>query len=124
MLAVLGTGALVGCGESKEDRAETAVRDWAKAFNARSPKLCADIYSERFIEFSTGKSGAAGLAACNRELRKFGGRDALNVTVRAIRSAKVSGDKILVGATLDVDGKLRQAFFQVDPESFRIDAIG
>ena len=123
-LIALGAGALAGCGESKEDKAEATVRDFAKQFNARSPKLCEDVYSEGFIKISTGKTGKAGLAACQRELKKFGGTDALSITIRSIRSAEQKNGKILVSATIDVDGKLRTAFFQVDPESYRIDAIG
>ncbi|MBA2506274.1 MAG: hypothetical protein H0V29_10060 [Thermoleophilaceae bacterium] len=125
-IAVLVCAALSGCGSTPEDDAEKTVRDWVAAFNDRDPKICSELYSEKFIRDTIRSSGERGQRRCLRQLDKFGSRDSVEIVLRQIDKTVRTGDVISVSTQIETNGNPSRLTFNLTETDgkWRIDAVG
>ncbi|MBA3302105.1 MAG: hypothetical protein H0T15_09595 [Thermoleophilaceae bacterium] len=126
LIAMLLCAALAGCGSTPEDEAEQTVRDWIKAFNARDPKICTELYSEKFIKTTLRSSGKRGQRRCLRQLERFGPKGSTEITLRTIDKTVKTGDIISVSSQIETNGTQGRLTFNLTESDgkWRIDAVG
>jgi hypothetical protein len=123
VLCLLGAG----CGDATpEDQAEAVVKDWFATFDKRDPKLCTDVYSEKFIRRKVHASGQAGRRRCERRLSTLGPPGAVQVTLRSIDKTVRNGDIITVSTLISNNGAAGRLTFNLSKQDgkYRIDALG
>jgi len=89
--------ALAGCGGPGKDDAETTVRDFAKAANARDGDgFCRDLVTDDFVDAAFGSE-----KTCRAQLKGLKN----NFELVAIEKVTVDGDKATVVATIQSGGQ-------------------
>ena len=90
--------ALAGCGQSDEDAAEEAVRDFVQATNDGDPAACDRLVTARYLEQSTGEKGDAATRICREQLKTLGGAD---ITIEGVDAVQVDGERAQVTVRLN-----------------------
>ena len=96
--------ALAGCGQSDEESAEAAVRDFVRATNDGDPAACDRLVTARYLEKSTGRKGEEATRICREQLKTLGGAE---ITIEGIEGVEVDGDRAQVTVRLNT-GQLRE----------------
>ena len=97
---------LAACGgddknQSDEQRAEQTVRDFVEATNERSPRLCDELVTLRFLERTAGGKGDEARRACKEQLRAV---RSLKLEIRKLDVQKAEGGNATVLVELETNG--------------------
>lgn len=125
--ALAAAFALAGCGgdddgESDQQRAEQTVRDFVEATNERSPRLCDELVTLRFLERTAGGKGDEARRACKQQLKAV---RSLELEIRKLDVQKAEGGRATVAVELETNGvrQPRQTLELVDEDGrFRLNA--